>query len=170
MADKYIQRNSLGELVEVRSVENSTGAADAGKLVALDDTGKLKDSLLPAQSGSTLIKAVASEAVTAGSLLNLWNNGGILSVRLANASIGRKAVGFTTQTKSSGQTVDVIMGGIMEGLSNITPSANYFLSATVPGSFGTTPPSSVGHISQTIGVGADVTSLMFNPQDPIKIA
>ncbi len=170
MADKYLQRTNTGEVQEKLSVEESSGAVDAGKLVALDSSGRLTNSVMPDGTGSEQITAVATEAIPAGSVVNLWDNGGVLSARLANAATRLRAIGFVTETKSSGQTITVLIEGSVTGLSSIVPATPYYLSATVPGAFTATAPNTPGHISQEIGVGVTTTSVTFEPATPIKIA
>ena len=46
MADKYL-KIEVGSHVEKEATVQSTGASDAGKIPALDPTGKLHPSLIP---------------------------------------------------------------------------------------------------------------------------
>jgi hypothetical protein len=50
MADKYL-KNNAGFLTEVEATTESAGAADAGKIPALDETGQLDSSMIPGGGG-----------------------------------------------------------------------------------------------------------------------
>lgn len=125
---------------------------------------------MPSGTGTEQVSAIATEAITSGSVVNLYDNGGTLSARLANAATRLRAVGFVLETKSSGQSINVLIEGSITGLVSIVIGAPYFLSATSPGNFSTTPPNIAGQISQEVGVGISATILTFEPATPITIA
>lgn len=54
MADKYI-RNNGGTLTETEAITSSAGAVDAGKIIALDSTGRIDNSMMPVGSGDSNI-------------------------------------------------------------------------------------------------------------------
>ena len=62
------------------------------------------------------LSRVASEALFAGAIVNLWNNNGTESVRLANAASGYGAHGYVLGAIASGATAFVIttLGGILK--------------------------------------------------------
>lgn len=51
MPDKYFVLDSSGFLKEVTSIASYTSSSDAGKLVALDGTGKIASNLIPSGGG-----------------------------------------------------------------------------------------------------------------------
>jgi len=54
-------------------------------------------------------------------------------------------------------------------LSGATPG-NVFLSASVPGGFTSTAPSTAGHVVQRLGVATSATTVNFEPSQPIVLA
>ena len=167
MAKKYLQQGTQA-VEEVEALVTSTGAADAGKIIALDTTGKLSISVLPDGVGADVIVAAASENLSAGNVVNLWNDAGTLKVRKADASggVAKKAVGFVKSAVSSGSSATVYISGTVTGLSGLTVGANYYLSAT-PGGVTTTIPTTAGHIAQYVGIATSTTELSFKAGDPI---
>lgn len=71
--NKYVGINGSGDLAEVASVNSSAGAGDANKIVALNSSGKLDNTMLP-ESGE--YSMTASEALSAGDLINVHNSSG----------------------------------------------------------------------------------------------
>lgn len=51
--------------------------------------------------------ATASEALSANQLVNVWDNGGVLSVRVASSALGYEANGFVLKAYSSSAAVEV---------------------------------------------------------------
>ena len=80
MANKY-QTLSNGREAMVEATVTSTGVADAGEIVALGADGKLSVTVLPDGVGPLVITAVASEDITAGKFINIWNDGGTEKIR-----------------------------------------------------------------------------------------
>ena len=98
---KYISQVA-GVLTEVAGLATSAGAGDAGKIPQLDGSGKLDPSLMPTGIGADTASIQASEALSAGDLVNVWNSGGA-RVRKADASTsGKEAHGFVLATVASG--------------------------------------------------------------------
>ena len=73
----------------------SAGAADAGKLVALNGSGVLDSTLFPAGTGMASQVFPTSENLAAAALVNVYNNSGTPTARNANATDAAKpAIGF----------------------------------------------------------------------------
>jgi len=168
MPDKYIALDNTGELAEISATETSTGVSNAGDIVALNTTGKIDLTLLPTGVGQDTIAIVASEALSSGDLVNIFNNSGSLRVRKADASApnaGKKADGFVLSAVLSGETATVYLnsGGVITGLSGLTIGARYFLSAATPGSVvvASSRPTTSGHIAQSVGVALSSSELIF---------
>lgn len=141
------------------------GAGNAEKVVSTNASGVLDISLFPAGIGAGVVTAPASEALAAGAAVNLYNNGGTLTARNADASTangGRKLDGFVIGAVASGATATVYRNGLNTGLTGITPGADYFLSTT-PGQFTTTAPSAAGQTQQYAGKGISASSLDVQP-------
>lgn len=154
----------------VSAKDSSAGAGDAGAIVALDVGGKIDSTMMPAGVAADSRTIVASETLTAGNVVNIWNDGGTLKVRKADATVAGKEVhGFVSSGITSGASGTVVFDGAISGLSGLTIGAKYFLSTT-PGTITATAPSSVGNVVQPVGVAASATELIFEQGEPITIA
>jgi len=160
-----------GRIKELTASVVSAGSADDGKLVALDAAGKLDASVLPAGIGVNTVAAVASETLSANDLVNLWNDTGTLKARKADATTeGKECHGFVKAGVSASATATIYTpGNLITGLSGLTPGARQYL-ATTAGARTETPPSATGNVLQMVGIAADATSLVFEPEEPITRA
>ena len=166
MADKYLYNNA-GQPEEKEAIVTSAGAGSAGKIIALDGTGKLDTTVLPTGIGAETVSKTASEILAAGDLVNFHGTG---QARKADASNLRRAHGFVLSGVSSGSTANVYLEGSITGLTGLTEGEPYYLSGTTPGQATITAPSTAGYISQEIGCAASTTVISFEPQQPIKLA
>lgn len=159
--NKYIANNA-GKLKEVVAAQTSSGAPDANKIVALDSSGLLDISLLPAGVGAEVVVKPSSENLLAGDFVNLYNNTGTLNVRKADASTNaKKADGFVLANVTSPANATVyLISATNTALSGLTVGADYYLSTT-PGVLSVTAPASAGNIVQWIGVAKSTTELVF---------
>ncbi|MFT2588526.1 hypothetical protein, partial [Escherichia coli] len=66
MAAKKILRFVGNNITEVFGVQASTGAANAGDIVSLDDSGRLDMSMMPVGMGADTAVIASSEALAAG--------------------------------------------------------------------------------------------------------
>lgn len=169
MADKYIRQNA-GQLAEVEGTVTSAGAGDAGKIVALDSSGRLDNSMMPSGIGSDTEVMASSENLAAGDLVNIWNDSGTRKARKADASNGRRAHGFVLSGTSSPANATVYLSGDITGLTSLTPGTAMYLSGTTAGGATATSPSTAGQISQEIGIAVSTTAIGFQPQQPITLA
>lgn len=169
MADKYIKQNS-GQFAEVEGTVTSAGAGDAGKIPALDSSGKLDNSLMPSGIGVDTEVMATSENLSAGDLVNIWNDGGTRKARKADASNGRRAHGFVLSSSTSPNNATVYMSGDITGLSSLTPGTAYYVSAATAGAATATSPTGTGNFTQEIGIAVSTTAISFNPQQPITLA
>jgi hypothetical protein len=169
MADKYI-KNNAGQLAEVEATVSSSGAGDAGKILALDGSGKLDNTVLPAGLGATTKLAATSENLSAGDIVNLYNDSGTVKARKADASNGRRAHGFVLASVTSPSNATVYLDGTITGLTSLTPGAAYYLSGATAGAVTATAPSTSGYLSQEVGIALSTTELNFEEQQPITLA
>ena len=166
--NKYLSHSS-GQLQEVAANQSSAGAGDAGKIPALDATGKLDATMMPVGIAADVKILVCKEAVVAGNLINITNDGGTEKAQKADCSNGRRANGFVLVGANLGANATVYLSGnILTGLTGKTPAAVQYLSTT--GALSETPPSTAGYISQEIGVAISSTEVDFTPQQPITLA
>jgi hypothetical protein len=169
-AKKYIALVS-GRLQEVQATVTSSGAADDGKIVALDSSGRLDSSVLPVGVGADTATIVASEALAAGDFVNIHNVSGSPRVRKADASTtGKEAHGFVLSAVSAGANATVYFEGQNTQVTGRTPGARQYLSATTPGAATETPPSGSGQVVQYLGVAVSATSISTEIEDGIILA
>ena len=169
MADKFVDiKPGTGLLRERTPISVSAGAADAGKLFALDPNGKIDPSL---EYGTSVKSYPVSEAVALGAAINVWNDGGVSKVRNAIASatpIKCTGIALTAQAVVGQQVKIVLDDEVLAGYAGLTPDAEYFLSDTVPGGITATPPTGAGTILQRIGRADQATNLLIDISDPIE--
>lgn len=173
MADKFIS-HVAGALTEVEGATTSSGAPNAGNIVALDNTGKLDPSLFPAGIGGSAVSLTASETLAAGDFVNIWDDAGTPKMRKADASggLGKQAHGFVLDGVSAAATGTLYFEGQNTAVSGLTGGTTYFLSHTTPGgvvaSGGLT--STATHIVQRLGIAYSATALDFERNQPIVLA
>lgn len=173
MAAKSFLRLVAGKWQQIRGVVISAGASNAGDIVALDDSGRLDSSVMPVGIGANTQSIPASEALSAGNFVNFYSNAGVLNVRKADNSNGRRADGFVLAAVASGATATVYpMDSVNSALSGLTPATEYFL-GTAGGVVATpldetlTANQGVGKISQLLGTSKSATELVTNDCDPV---
>ncbi len=145
------------------------GVSYAGQIPALNaTTGLLDISMMPSGIGPNTENIVASEAIAAGALVNVYSNAGVVNVRNAdNTNTSKVANGFVLAPFASSGTATVYFSGIISGLSGLTPGTQYFLgtvgSTIVAGSL----PSTTGTIIQSVGIAFSASVLVFEMGDPV---
>lgn len=165
MPAKSFARRVAGVWREVLGVVVSTGNANAGDILALDDTGHIDPSAMPVGYGTDVKALVASEALSAGNLVSIYSNSGTENVRKADATTeGKPCIGYVLDTVASGATVNVYFGRKITGQSGIVPGTRYYLAKT-PGGYTATAVTGVGAVDQFIGVGCSTTEIAFEPDD-----
>jgi hypothetical protein len=161
MADKYIRLNN-GVPTETEATTQSTGATEAGKIIAANANGQLDESFLPPGIGADVAIIQASENLSAGDLVSVFDDAGTFKVRKADASTtGKRADGFVLASVTSGQNATVYAEGTIVGLTGVT-AGKLYLSDTTPGGFSATPPVGAGKIVQCIGFGTSATTINFD--------
>lgn len=170
MTDKFLYQNN-GVITEKSSNVTSVGVSDAGKIVALDSTGKLDSSVMPIGLVAEVDIVVASETLSAGDFVNLWTSIG-LKARKTDASVsGKEAHGFVLAAVASGGNATVYrLSQSNTQLTGMTIGAKQFLSATTPGGHSEIAPSGTGQVIQILGIAKSATELIFAPQPPITLA
>lgn len=168
MADKYI-RNNGGTLTETEALDVSAGAGDAGKIIALDSTGRIDDSMMPVGIGADTAVVEASESLAAGDFVNIWDDGGDFRVRKADATTaGKEAHGFVLSVVTSGNPATVYFEGSNTQVSGADPGTVFL--ATTAGGFDDAAPSGTGNVVQRLGVAVSATVINVEIQQPIVLA
>ncbi|MEO5341467.1 MAG: hypothetical protein H7837_13290 [Magnetococcus sp. MYC-9] len=170
--DKLLKLNTTtGGMEESALVDSSAGAGSAGRGVALDSTGKLAQNMMPTGVGPDLHSIMASENLTAGDFVNIFNSSGTPKVRKADATDGgKRAHGFVKSSPTAGQMVDVYVDGANSSLTSLTVGSRYFLSAATPGAVTATAPAASGNLVQYLGTALATTTLAFRPTDGVIVA
>lgn len=159
-------------VTDVLALVMSAGAADAGKIAALDETGRWHPSLMPAGIVADVTVLPASEALGPRSQVNIWDDGGTKKVRYADASNGRKSDGFVIDAVALGAQATVYHDAPLEGFTDLVVDETYVLSDTTPGGISITAVTrGVGKIHQVVGFAATDTKLICRPDsNPVYFA
>lgn len=170
MAEKFIEWDATnGRYKQNEGLVTSTGAGDAGKIPALDSGGKLDISLMPSGIGAATITVATSENLAAGDFVNLYNNGGTINARKADANANRVAHGFVLANVTSPANATVYYGDVNNQVSGLTVGATYFLSETAGGVV-TPAPTTAGSIVQRLGVAQSATELVVDIEEtPLEL-
>ena len=169
MAQKPIQIIA-GNLIEVEANVTSAGAGDSGKVVALDSTGKLDNSLLPPGVGDESKILPASEDLAAGDLVNVWDDTGTTKVRKADATTaGKEADGVVLSAVTSGNNAAVYVDAINNAATGLTSASALYLS-TSAGLTTATAPSASGNVVQRVGRALSTTEFAFAHGDAVTLA
>lgn len=130
MAEKFLERNATsGKITENEGLVTSAGAGDAGKIPALDGSGKLDVTLLPNGVGPATALLPATENLAAGDFVNVYDNAGTPSVRKADASNSRRASGYVLASVTSGNNATVYFEGQNNQVSGLTAGNRLYLGA-----------------------------------------
>ena len=169
MAAKKFIRLVGGVLTEIFGTQTSAGAANAGDIPALNDSGVFDITLMPAGVGAQTKIVLASEAIASGNWVNVYNNAGTANVRKADATVaGKEANGFVLAAISSGSTGTVYLSGTNNQVTSQTPG-KVFLSTT-PGAGAAAAPSAAGNVVQELGYAVSATEVAFAPKSTVTLA
>ena len=147
----------------------STGLTDAGKVMCTNSEGVLDTSMLPKGIGLDVYSAITSVALTPYQMVNIYNNAGVPTVKLAQANaVGTEAIGYVKDTYAIGDTALVYIEGEFN-MSGATVNTNYFLSDTVAGEITSTAPTSGGTFIQRVGRCYDIGKVRFEQDEVIYI-
>lgn len=154
----------------VAALQTSAGAGDAGKLVALDSTGKISDTMMPVGIGAETSVITATEALGAGDFVNIYGSAGAKCRKADATTAGKEAHGFVlAAVESAGPATVYGISQMNNQLSGLAPGEMYWLSTTAGQSVATTPPSASGNIVQRLGKAVSATEIIFSPDDPVQI-
>lgn len=149
-----------GRLREVAAISSSNGLADAGKIVATDEHGKLSDSLLPAPVSDS---KMAFEDLPSSSFVAITSNG----VVRANAAAGFPAVAFVRPATTAGEMAPLQTFGPLNGLYGLVRGQDYYLSSVLPGQITPTPPTA--GLVQRLGTASATDVLLVQIDPPVSL-
>ena len=165
--EKFI-KNVSGTLTETLAVQTG-GGGNANKIPSLDAAGLLDVTMMPSGIGPDTAVVLTSEVLSAGNLVNVYNNAGTANVRKADATVaGKEANGFVLAAFGSGVSATVYFEGPNTQMSALTPGQNFL--ATTAGGATVTVPSAAGNVVQRVGIALSATILNFEAQPPIVLA
>lgn len=158
MVDTYLYLDGATPKTKA-PITTSAGAADAGKIIALNAQGDLDATMLPPGIGDDTASVVASEVLSAGDFVNIWNDAGTAKCRKADAStFGKHAHGFILEGVDADSTAEIYFEGTNNQVSGAIPG-DVLLSASTPGGFTSNPPSASGQVVQRLGVAISATEI-----------
>ena len=123
MAQKF-QTLESGKRKLKEAVAISTGVSDAGKIPALGSAGRFDLSMMPVGIAPDVKILEASEDISAGKYVNIYNDGAF-KVRLADNSNGREAHGFVKDAITSGETATIYFEGANTALTGLNAGDCY---------------------------------------------
>ena len=167
--DKYLYNNA-GVLTEKAAVQSSAGAGDAAKIPALDSAGRLDNSMMPIGLGAETDTITASEALSAGDIVNIYASTGTKCRKADATAAGKEAMGFVLSAVSQNNPATVYRPSQLNNqLSGMTPGAKQYRNTTA-GGITETPPTGSGNVVQLLGVAKSATEMLFSPGTPIVLA
>lgn len=168
--DKFITMAANGIRTLAQAITTSAGVANANQIVSTGANGKLDASLMPSGLGSATETMLASEALSAGDFVNIYDNAGTRNVRKADASsVSKFANGYVLAAVISGANATVILQGTNTSVSGLTTGTRYYLSATTPGAYTATVPTTANSIVQLLGLAVAPSSLNFEFDDYVLL-
>lgn len=126
------------------------------------DTQQVPETIFP--EFQNRLFPIFSQNVSAGAMINLWNDAGTLKARNANATDNTKpAWGYApAAVVSPARGEVVIFNGLCQNIGGMTPAQRYWLH-TVDGQIINAAPVAAGNIEQVVGVALASTLLYFMP-------
>lgn len=169
MAEKFIELVS-GQKKENEGLQSSAGVGDAGKIPALDATGRLNSNMMPVGVAPETVVCPSYENLVTGNYVNLFSDSGTLKARKSDAGTNKyKADGFVLANYTAPANATVYIEGNNTGCAGMTIGAVQFLSET-PGARTETPVSGTGKINQILGKAISATEMTFEPEETIELA
>ena len=140
---------------------------DVGLIGALID---LKETMADKQVYSVVgYRSIAFENITQGEALYARSSDGKVRKAIANDTFDKALVaGFAETTKSTGETVQVVVRGLL-ATSGLDQGDDYYLSASSAGAITKTPPSSASQYVTRIGEAAGSTQLIIKIDPPVLL-
>lgn len=153
--------NNAGQVTELAGTQVSAGAGDANKIVALDAGGRIDPTMMPVGIVADTATLLASEALSAGDFVNIYNNAGVPTARKADAStVGKECHGFVLSAVLMAANAQVYFEGSNNQIAGAL-AGKRFLSTSTPGGHQATAPTVAGQIVQVVGVAVSATNINF---------
>lgn len=172
MAVQQFLARIAGVTQQVLALVTSTGALDAGKIVATDSDGRISPTLMPVGIGANTVAALVKSAVSAGKFVSYIDDGGVLKIIPADNNTNI-AEGYVIEDYAVDATATVYpLDGINSHLSGLTVGTDYFLGTG--GDVTATPLDesdldNKGKYSQLLGKAKSATELITNDNGYVKL-
>lgn len=148
---------------QVSAIIQSAGSADAGKIVATGDDGRIHESFMPAGIGKQVSLIPTSESLDAGNFVNIFSDSGAAKARKADNSNGRPADGYVLVGVAADATAEVYpLDGVNSALTGLSPGATYWLGtagAAMATPLDSTDPTNTNKVCQQLGKALSATEL-----------
>lgn len=162
---KIVALNASGILDD--SILNASATSVANKIVKLDGSGRLASTMMPVGFGDDAVLMTASENIAAGDLVNIWESTGA-KIRKADATIsGKEAHGFVLSAITAAASGTVYFEGSNTAMTGLTGGKRYL--STTAGTSSSTAPSGAGNVVQIVGFATSTTSMNFQGGVPITL-
>lgn len=153
-----------GRFKQLFATQVGGSGAYAGQIPATDAGGKLDVSFMPTGVAPEVVTMVASEALSSGNWVNIYNNAGTRNCRKADASndYTKQAHGFVTAAVASSGTATVYLEGINSAVipTDGTTAGDVFLSTA--GACTLAAPTTAGYWNQLLGVYMPGSGVQFS--------
>lgn len=169
MAGETFLKQVNGGFEEARAIQSSAGAGDAGKIPALDASGRFSDTMMPSGIGADTAEIMTSEALSAGNYVNVYESSGVKCRKADASAAGKPAKGFVLSSFGSGVLAKVYFEGTNTQVTGMT-GGPVFLSDTTPGLGQATAPTGAGKVVQSVGTAVAATAVNFDAGPPITLA
>jgi hypothetical protein len=151
----------------IAALQTSAGAGDAGKIIALDSTGKIDNSMMPTGIGAETKLIACTEDLAAGDLVNIYNASGAKCRKADATTAGKEAHGFVLASATNGQNATVYTTGINTQVTGLTPGPQALSTSAGLCVAIASAPSSTGNVNQFVGVALSATELEFVCGEPV---
>lgn len=129
------------------------------------------DTELVGIGGAGIVKLTAGENIAIRDLVYIstgtGNDSGRTAGRIYKVDASNddrvEVLGFATKAITSGSIGEVQVSGNLKGFTGLTPGKVYYASASVPGSFTLTPPSTNGQWVVAVCLASTATEIVINP-------
>jgi hypothetical protein len=176
MANTYLDIDtSNGRITRHTATDVSAGGADAGKIPALNSSGKFDSTLIDLTGiTGTTYAITATEALSDGDWINIYYSSGKKCRKALATDTTKPANGFVLAAVSNGATATVYTSGVnahvaLTGFTTSEIGKPVFLSAGTSGGSTKTPPSTAGNFLQQVGKVNDVTGSFVEVQFDIGV-
>ena len=168
--EKFLKHDTAGGFTETVATQ-AGGAGNENKVPALDAAGRLDATMMPTGIGADTASIVANGALSAGDFVNIYDNAGTVTCRVADASaLGTRAHGFVLSAVADAAMATVYFEGENNGagVSGMV-GGDVFLSETAGKATATAPTTSAA-IVQKLGVAISATGINVEIGTPVLLA